>query len=157
MSQKGRRLKMPKHYEMISCDVDFVEHWSSKALPPDYISKPFPPQDRARIMSDFAPIAHSGSTCLRALRQPDLLDFDWVRTRLDAAVAAIHDSTDVDPEIRGGVVVLKGTRMPVFRILAEFTEDYSAAQIAEEYSLDHSVIKQFLMGLSIYFERSFKR
>ena len=75
--------------------------------------------------------------------------------RLRAALRMLSLSVDVDPDIRSGVPVLKGTRFPVSHLLAELADDQDVSEIADAWDLDSEVIKKVLRGLSISLDRPF--
>lgn len=57
-----------------------------------------------------------------------------------------------DPEIRGGTLVLKGTRFPVSRVLAEVGDGSTLEEIADLYRLDLTQLKTLFEELALYFE-----
>ena len=57
----------------------------------------------------------------------------------------------VDPMIRSGQPVLKGTRMPISIILAELADGGSVDTLAEDRDLDKEMLKELLEGLAIIF------
>jgi len=79
----------------------------------------------------------------------------WLAERVRYALAAMRDSTEIDPEVRGGVPVLKGTRMPISRILGEIADDCTVSEIAENFEQDAKTIRLFLEGIALYLDRSF--
>lgn len=72
------------------------------------------------------------------------------RTR--SAVLLLKDSIEVDPQKRGGVPVLRGTRFTVAQVLAEIAEGRSVAELAEDFDLDPALLKKFLEGLAQSFD-----
>ncbi|HDN25731.1 MAG TPA: DUF433 domain-containing protein [Thioploca sp.] len=63
---------------------------------------------------------------------------------------------EIQNEIRGGVPVLKGTRIPVAKILAELTEDMTLTDIAKDYNINVQQVRMFIEGLAILLDRSFQ-
>jgi uncharacterized protein (DUF433 family) len=78
---------------------------------------------------------------------------EWLAERARHAMLMLRDCAEVNPRKRGGVPVLKGTRFTLAQILAEIAEGRSVTELAEDFDLDLEIIKQFLEGLSIYFDR----
>ena len=65
----------------------------------------------------------------------------------------LEDSVEINPDVRGGKLVLKGTRFPVSRLLAEISEGkYSLREIANDYDLDYRRTKKFIEVLSIIYD-----
>ena len=83
--------------------------------------------------------------------QPDL--DQWIMERLRHAKLMLHESVDIDPDIRGGAVVLRNTRFPVARILAEIADDRTVSELAEDFDLDVDLLKKLLQGMAVCFER----
>jgi uncharacterized protein (DUF433 family) len=65
------------------------------------------------------------------------------------AVALLDSSVTIDADVRGGVAVLKNTRIPISRILAELADGQNVDQIADSLEIDPKPIRDFLNGLSI--------
>jgi uncharacterized protein (DUF433 family) len=75
--------------------------------------------------------------------------------RLRAAAAMLQDSVEVNAAKRGGVPVFKGTRVPVALVLAELANNTPMSEIAEDLELSEDLIRSFLQGLAIHFDRPF--
>lgn len=73
--------------------------------------------------------------------------------RIAFGLSLLRESVTVDPEVRGGVPVLKDTRFPLSRILAELAAGASITQLAEDYEIDEKTIRSFLEGLAIHLDR----
>ena len=73
--------------------------------------------------------------------------------RLAAAARELSDLVTVDPEVRGGVPVLSGTRLPVARILAEVAEDRPLSEIAEDHDLSPDALPRLFHALATFLER----
>ena len=56
--------------------------------------------------------------------------------RIEYARELLEETVEVDSAISGGKPVLKGTRFPVSRVLAELAEGKSLRSISKEYDLD---------------------
>ena len=81
----------------------------------------------------------------------------WMVQRLFAATDVLSGSVTVDPQVRGGVAVLKGTRMPLSQILAEVSDDRSLSDIAEDKELDLGLLKAFFGAMATYLDRPVTR
>ena len=81
----------------------------------------------------------------------------WIAERLRFAVIMLRESVTLDPEIRGGVPVLKGTRVPIAQLLAEIADDASVSEIADDLDLDVGLIVKLLEGIAIHLDRPFFR
>jgi uncharacterized protein (DUF433 family) len=66
---------------------------------------------------------------------------------------SLSKSIDIDPEIRGGVPVLHGTRFTVSQALAELADTSCLTDFAENFDIDVEVVKNMLVGLSLLFQR----
>jgi uncharacterized protein (DUF433 family) len=82
---------------------------------------------------------------------------EWVSERLRIAAMMLRGSVTIDTQIRGGVPLLKGTRVPVAQILAELADDVKVSEIAENLDLDRDMIVSVLEGLAIHLDRPFFR
>jgi uncharacterized protein (DUF433 family) len=60
---------------------------------------------------------------------------------------------ETSPELRSGVPVLRGTRFPLSRVLAELADDSRISDLARDYDLEVSTLKGFLEGLARMFDR----
>jgi len=89
-------------------------------------------------------------------RKPlDLRHETWIAERLRIAATMLRDSIDIDPEKRGSVPVIKGTRVPVATVLAELAEDANVSSIADDLGLDSAVLQGMLHGMAIHLDRPF--
>jgi len=76
--------------------------------------------------------------------------------RLEYGLKELSSVVEIHNEIRGGMPVLKGTRIPIATILAELGEDTTITEIAEDYDINAQQIKVLIEGLAILLERSFQ-
>ena len=81
----------------------------------------------------------------------------WMVQRLFAATDVLSASVTVDPEVRGGVPVLRGTRVPLSQLLAEVTDDRTLSDIAEDKDLDLGLLKAFFGAMATYLDRPFAK
>lgn len=77
--------------------------------------------------------------------------------RLRAAASMLQDSVEINLDKRGGVPVLKGTRVPISLILAELAGNASLSEIADDLDLDKDLIRGFLEGMAVHFDRPFAK
>ena len=80
----------------------------------------------------------------------------WIADRVYYAVQHLSESVEIDHDIRSGIPVLRGTRVPLSRIIAEVAEGESITEIAEDLELDVEVIRRFFEGFSVFMDRPFK-
>jgi uncharacterized protein (DUF433 family) len=78
---------------------------------------------------------------------------EWLAERIRHATLTLRDVVAVDPDIRSGTPVLRGTRFTVAQLLAELAEDRSIADIAASFRLDREQIRQVLESLATYLDR----
>jgi len=76
--------------------------------------------------------------------------------RLEYGLKELSNVVEIHNEIRGGMPVLKGTRIPIATILAELSEETTITEIAEDYDINAQQIKVLIGGLAILLERSFQ-
>jgi uncharacterized protein (DUF433 family) len=87
------------------------------------------------------------------LRNP-LAPESWLAERARQALAMLRDTVEIDPDIMGGVPVLKGTRFPIPQLIAEIADGRSVDNLASTFSLDRNQIENFLHGLAIHLDHS---
>lgn len=73
--------------------------------------------------------------------------------RLSIAVKLLDDSVEIDRDVRGGVPVVRGTRISVARILAEVADDHRLSEVADSLDIDVKVLTKIIEGLSIHLDR----
>ena len=66
---------------------------------------------------------------------------------------ALQNTVDIDPDRRGGIPVLKGTRFTVGQTLAELAESAGVPEVADRFDLDEDTIRELLFGLALLVER----
>ncbi|MDE2095767.1 MAG: DUF433 domain-containing protein [Patescibacteria group bacterium] len=79
----------------------------------------------------------------------------WFIERLKQATLMLRECVEIDPQIRGGVPVLRGTRIPVARILADIADGYSPQEVTDDLGLDLDLVKKLLDGLASSIDRPF--
>lgn len=73
--------------------------------------------------------------------------------RLTYDLSKLSQSVEIKNEIR--VPVLKGSRLPLARIIAELGDDATITEIADDYDLDVKQVRDFIEGLAILLDRPF--
>jgi len=82
---------------------------------------------------------------------------EWVARRVQHAEAALRESVDWDAETWGGILVIRGTRLPVARVFAEIGDDLKLSEIADDLDLDRDSLVKLFEGLAILFERPVRK
>jgi uncharacterized protein (DUF433 family) len=80
---------------------------------------------------------------------------EWLAERTKHAILMIRDCVEVNPNKRGGVPVLKGTRFTVAQLFAELGEGRSLGEIAEDFELDPTMMKKLMESFAIQLDRPF--
>lgn len=75
--------------------------------------------------------------------------------RLRYAALTLQTSIEIDPQKRGGIPVIIGTRFTISQLLAEIAEGQAIDEIAEDFDLDKDTIHEILHMLSICLDRPF--
>lgn len=65
------------------------------------------------------------------------------------------EEMEVNENIRGGVPVLRGTRFPVARILADVADGCKLSEIAKDYDQDLGKMRKFMKELAMFYSSSF--
>jgi uncharacterized protein (DUF433 family) len=89
----------------------------------------------------------------RHLADRKLLTQQWFAECVANGFDILSKSIDIDPEIRGGVPVLRGTRFTVAQALAELAELSGVTEFSEEFDIDPQVVKDMLDGLALVLQR----
>jgi uncharacterized protein (DUF433 family) len=62
---------------------------------------------------------------------------------------ALQNAVEIDPNRRGGIPVLKGTRFTVGQTLAELADSAGVPEVARRFDLDEERIRDLLYGLAL--------
>lgn len=84
-------------------------------------------------------------------------DDAWSVGRLWAGQVLLNGAVEINPSIRGGVPVFRGTRIPIAQMIAEVADGRGIAELADAFDLDVEQLKSLFDGLAITFDRSFVR
>src|SRR5579864_8596252 len=82
---------------------------------------------------------------------------EWYVQCVYYGVVSLHQCVEVDPHRRGGVPVLKGTRVTVAEVLGELAESCGVREVAENFDLDSENLKCLLNGLSLLVNRPYPK
>lgn len=80
---------------------------------------------------------------------------EWLAERLTHAGSMLPTCIEVNPNKRGGIPVIKGTRFTAAQALAEIADGRSVAELCEDFELDEESVKNLLRALSIYLDRPY--
>ncbi len=80
---------------------------------------------------------------------------EWLKDNVTTAIAQFWEVVAVSPDVRGGVPVLRGTRMPLSRVFAELADGFSIVEIAADFELDPSQLETLLGSLSMFLDQPF--
>jgi uncharacterized protein (DUF433 family) len=78
-----------------------------------------------------------------------------VSSRITYAVNLLEEVIVIDPETRGGVPVLVGTRVPISRLFAEVAMGRTIMDIADDKDLEIEAVRQVFKGFAAYLGRSY--
>ena len=99
----------------------------------------------------------------KSFLEPSPEDVIWVggannlRRRLEYAARILENSIEISNEMRGGVPVVRGTRMPVSRVFAELADNVRIEDFGEDYEIDVAKLRELLQGLSVYLDRPLRK
>jgi uncharacterized protein (DUF433 family) len=82
---------------------------------------------------------------------------EWFVEKLRQGTAMLRNCIDIDPDVRGGVPVIKDTRIPVSRILAELADGLSIEEVADDFEIDPELLKNLLDGMASCVGRPFHK
>lgn len=77
----------------------------------------------------------------------------WLAEHVKSAPSVLCDCVEVNPNKRGGIPVLKGTRFTVAQLFAELADGRSVIELAEAFELDLDNMKALLQGFSTHLDR----
>jgi uncharacterized protein (DUF433 family) len=80
-----------------------------------------------------------------------------ISDRITYAVSLLTSYITIDTEVRGGVPVLAGTRIPVSRLFAEVADGQSIEEIADDKEIEIEAIRQVFKGFAAYMARPFAK
>jgi uncharacterized protein (DUF433 family) len=90
-------------------------------------------------------------------KRRSIRDAEWYFECAFFGLETLRDYVEVDPSRRGGVPVLKGTRVTVAETLAEVAESRGVQDVAENFDLDAEQLKSILNGLSLLLNQPYPR
>ena len=77
----------------------------------------------------------------------------WIADRMNYAVSLLSSSVELDSDIRSGVPVFRGTRVPVSQVLAEIAEGSTVDEVADDLDIDANAIRGFIECISVVIDR----
>lgn len=86
----------------------------------------------------------------------DVCDVDEAEAQPESSVE-LFEYIEIDRDKCSGVPMLKGTRFPIARILAEMTECVDYKEVAEDYNLESEDVKNALGEIAIMFDQKWVR
>jgi uncharacterized protein (DUF433 family) len=72
---------------------------------------------------------------------------------IEIPLESLHDSVQIDKEVRGGVPVIRGTRVPLSLVFAEVRDSTFVDWLAKQLELERDVLHKLFDGLSIAFDK----
>jgi uncharacterized protein (DUF433 family) len=79
----------------------------------------------------------------------------WVEVRMWVGQSMLQDAIKINPQIRGGIPVLAGSRVTIAQIIGEIADGRSIDDLAESFDLDPTALQTLFQGLAINFDHSF--
>lgn len=83
--------------------------------------------------------------------QPSRVEW-WVECHLHG-MQTLAGVVEIDPDVRGGLPVLVGTRFTIAQVLAELADTHGVDEVASEFDLDADAIRSLLNGMSLVMQR----
>lgn len=82
---------------------------------------------------------------------------EWYVQRVYNGIDSIKNCVEVDPARRGGVPVLRGTRVTAAEALAEIADSGAILEVAENFDLDPEALRGLLNGISLCLGRPYQK
>ena len=80
----------------------------------------------------------------------------WIARRMWISETLLLRVVEVNERIRGGIPLLRGTRMTVAQLIGELADGRSLPDIAENFEIDAGDFRSLLEGIAVQFDRPFK-
>jgi len=77
----------------------------------------------------------------------------WMSDRLNHVKSIYGDCVEADPMVRGGVPVIRGTRVPVSLLFANIASDMTVTEVADDLDLDVGKVRAIVKCIAIAFDR----
>jgi uncharacterized protein (DUF433 family) len=87
-------------------------------------------------------------------RKQLISDEEWAAERVRYATLVLRECVEVDPDKRGGIPVIRGTRLTVAEIIAELAEGKTIREISTRRTVEEDKLRKVLESLAIYMDRS---
>jgi uncharacterized protein (DUF433 family) len=134
-------------------DVDAVT--SSAAIP--WYEAPVHYKHSANAMEMVPSLeVRVGREWARAIRPIDIRRHTtraWFDACATHGYEVLTQTVDIDPNIRGGVPVLKGTGFTIAQAIAELADGDAVEGIATRFDLDAATMREMLFALALLFQR----
>ncbi len=92
-------------------------------------------------------------TSYKAMNEDAVCNWTIMVSRLDTARTAFFEVVEVNPLVRGGVPVIRGTRIPLATVVACVSSDMKLSDIAEDFDLDMDTLRKVFESLATVFDR----
>jgi uncharacterized protein (DUF433 family) len=83
-----------------------------------------------------------------------LAEEDWMAERIRYAAFLMHECVQVDPDVRSGIPVLRGTHFTVAQLLQELADGQCIPDIARRFRIEQEQMRRVLEGMAIYLDHS---
>jgi uncharacterized protein (DUF433 family) len=80
---------------------------------------------------------------------------DWYVQCTVEGLEALRECVEVDPDVKSGVPVVKGTRFTIAQIFAELAETDAPREVSVNFDLEEELIKKVLSGFSMMMNKPF--
>lgn len=150
--------------DLPSADLVEREMWDSRSPSPE---SPIPQWESASDWgggaTDLVPSLETRlgdrgwAAAMRAVSVRHHITTRWFNECVENGYSILQKTVDVDPEIRGGTPVLKGTGFTVAQTLAELAEGCGVGDLANGFDLEPESIRNMLFALSLLLQRPCQR
>lgn len=97
------------------------------------------------------------SRSFHAPRQSASVVAEWYFQCAYFGTETLHHCVEVNPQVRGGVPVLRGTRFTVSEAMAELADSRGVSEVAENFDLNEELIRELLSGLSLLLNQPYPK
>lgn len=82
---------------------------------------------------------------------------EWINHRLNMALEIILNHVDINSSIRGGIPVVKGTKISISQIISELGDDNKISEIAEDFDLVKDDLMEIINAIATYLDRPYQK
>ena len=97
------------------------------------------------------------SRAFRAFKGHSVRAEEWYFQCAFFGMESLRGCVEVDPDRRGGVPVLRGTRFTVAEALAELAESSGVREVAENFDLPDDALRDMLNSLSLLLNQPYPK